>query len=288
MRVFHSFCGQPEVLSRADLVARLERQTNQLRRDVLRMIYKAGKGHPGGSLSAAEIVTALYFAVMRIDPSNPRWPGRDRFILSKGHACPIWYAALARRGYFDVSHLDTLRATGSILQGHPAMQKTPGVDASAGSLGNGLSQGLGMALAARHLGQDYSVYVVLGDGEIQEGMVWEAAMAAAHLAPRNLFAIVDYNGLQNDGTVRDIMGIEPLVDKWKAFGWRVREIDGNDMSSVLSGLEWFMKVGGPAVLIAHTIKGRGVSFMENQVEWHGSCPTEEQYAQAMQELGGCE
>lgn len=278
------FKGEKTTLTRQKLVCKLENQANQLRQDILKMIYKAGKGHPGGAFSATEIVTALYFSVMKIEPAKPKWPERDRFILSKGHACPVWYAALARRGFFELSHLDTLRQTHSILQGHPVMTKTPGVDINTGSLGNGLSLGLGMALASRNNGFKYNVYVILGDGEIQEGMVWEAAMAAGHFRPANLFAVVDYNGLQNDGFVKDILGLEPLVDKWRAFGWNVKEIDGHNMNEILNGFAWMQKVGGPAVIIAHTVKGKGVSFMENMVEWHGKTPTKEEYELAMEEL----
>ena len=278
------FKGEKKSLTRQKLVSKLENQANQLRQDILKMIYKAGKGHPGGAFSATEIVTTLYFSVMKIEPAKPKWPERDRFILSKGHACPVWYAALARRGFFELSHLDTLRQTHSILQGHPVMTKTPGVDINTGSLGNGLSLGLGMALASRNNGFKYNVYVILGDGEIQEGMVWEAAMAAGHFRPANLFAVVDYNGLQNDGFVKDILGLEPLVDKWRAFGWNVKEIDGHNMNEILNGFAWMQKVGGPAVIIAHTVKGKGVSFMENMVEWHGKTPTKEEYELAMEEL----
>ncbi len=282
--MYHRFGAEKVILPRVDLINKLEKQSNQIRKDILEMIYEAGKGHPGGSYSAAEVVTTLYFTVMNIDPDKPDWPGRDRFILSKGHACPVWYAALARRGYFDLKHLNTLRKTHSILQGHPVMTKTPGVDINTGSLGNGLSLGLGMALACKNNGYDYNVYVMLGDGEIQEGMVWEAAMAAGHFRPQNLIAIVDYNGLQNDGKIKDIMGLEPIVDKWKAFRWHVKEIDGHDISQILNGFEWAYKVGGPAVIIAHTVKGRGVSFMESVVDWHGKIPSEEEYRRALQEL----
>ncbi len=284
--MFHTFGNNDEILSRKELVKALEKQSTEIRKDILKMIYKAGKGHPGGSYSATELLTSLYFSILKIDPENPGWAERDRFILSKGHACPVWYAALARRGFFDISHLETLRQTGSILQGHPSMTKTPGIDANAGALGNGLSQGLGMALASRNNGHNYNVYVILGDGESQEGMVWEAAMAAAHFQTKNLFAVVDYNGLQNDGCTKDIMSLEPIVDKWKAFGWKVKEIDGHNINEILNGFEWMHKLGGPAVLIAQTIKGKGVSYMENVCKWHGQIPNEEEFKQAMKELGG--
>ena len=282
--MFHTLGNSDVIYSRKELVKELEKKSNQIRTDILDMIYKAGKGHPGGSFSATEIVTTLYFSVLNIDPENPDWEGRDRFILSKGHACPVWYSNLARRGYFDVSHLGTLRKMHSILQGHPVMTKTPGVDINTGSLGNGLSLGLGMALATKNNGNDYDVYVVLGDGEIQEGMIWEAAMAAGHYQPNNLIAVVDYNGLQNDGKSKDIMSIEPITDKWEAFGWNVKEIDGHDINDILNGFEWAQKLCGPSVLIAHTQKGKGVSFMESVVEWHGKVPNEEEFEQAMKEL----
>ena len=267
-------------------IAALEAMCNQLRQDVVKMVNKAGSGHPGGSLSAAEMVTALYFDVLEnIDPENPRKPDRDRFVLSKGHCCPILYSALARRGYFDASHLGKLREYGSILQGHPDMNKTPGVDISAGSLGNGLSVGLGMALSARIKGLGYKVYVMMGDGEVQEGMVWEAAMCAAHHKAKNLIAIVDCNNLQINGTIDEVMGIEPLPDKWRAFGWKVLQVDdGNDMKQVLEGLDKARAMEGPVVILAKTVKGKGVSFMENVAAWHGQAPTNEQTEQALAEL----
>jgi len=267
-------------------IAALEAMCNQLRQDVVKMVNKAGSGHPGGSLSAAEMVTALYFDVLEnIDPENPRKPDRDRFVLSKGHCCPILYSALARRGYFDASHLGKLREYGSILQGHPDMNKTPGVDISAGSLGNGLSVGLGMALSARIKGLGYKVYVMMGDGEVQEGMVWEAAMCAAHHKAKNLIAIVDCNYLQINGTIDEVMGIEPLPDKWRAFGWKVLQlVDGNDMKQVLEGLDKAREMEGPVVILAKTVKGKGVSFMEHVAAWHGQAPTNEQTEQALAEL----
>lgn len=282
--MYHRFAGNDKVLTRKRLIALLEEQAAVIREDIVAMVHKAGQGHPGGSLSATDIVTALYFSVMNLDPNRPDDPFRDRFILSKGHCCPVWYAALARRGYFDVSHLDTLRQTHSILQGHPDMNKVPGIDMTSGSLGNGLSLGLGMALMNRYDEQRYKVYVMLGDGELQEGMVWEAAMSGAHYNLDNLVAIVDNNGLQVDGPVSKVMGIEPLADKWKAFGWHVKEIDGHNIQEILHGFEWAEKVGGPACIIAHTIKGKGVSFMENQVEWHGMAPNNQQYQVAIEEI----
>ena len=265
-------------------VLRLEKTAVQLRKDSLRMIAKAGAGHPGGSLSAVDMITALYFHVMNINPKRPDWPDRDRFILSKGHACPAQYAALARRGYFDPAVLDTLREYHSILQGHPDMLKTPGIDFSTGSLGNGLSVGLGMALSAKLHGQDFMTYVMLGDGEVQEGLVWEAAMAAAHHRADNLIAIVDANGVQINGWVNDIMRIEPLADKWRAFGWQVTECAGNNMREVLHALHTARTMRAPAVIIMRTAKGRGVSFMEDDSLWHGKAPSEEQLFAALAEV----
>lgn len=265
-------------------VARLEQQASQLRQDIVTMIHAARAGHPGGSLSAVEMVTALYFHVMNIDPTQPHWADRDRFILSKGHACPVLYAALARRGYFDPAQLTTLRQYHSILQGHPDMNKTPGVDMTAGSLGNGLSVGVGMALSAKLHHQDYMTYVMLGDGEIQEGMVWEAAMAAAHYRLNNLVAIVDCNGVQINGWVNDIMREEPFADKWKAFGWNVIDIDGHSIREVLTALHEARTMRSPTVILARTVKGKGVSFMEDQAAWHGAAPNAEQLARAMEDI----
>ena len=262
----------------------LKEKANNIRKDIIQMIYKANAGHPGGSLSAADIVTALYFHVMQIDPQNPNWEARDRFILSKGHACPVWYAALAEKGYFDMVHLNTLRKFHSILQGHPDMQKTTGIDMTSGSLGNGLSAGIGMALAAKRNRLNYCVYVLLGDGEIQEGIVWEAAMSAAHYRLDNLIAIVDYNGLQVDGWTKEVMDIHPVVEKWEAFGWNTIEIDGHNMIEILDAFQKAHKIKGPVVIVAHTVKGKGVSFMENVAVWHGLAPNDDQVKQALEEL----
>lgn len=266
-------------------IAGLEEKARAIRADIIRMTNKAAAGHPGGSLSAADIVAALYFHVMRLDPENPGWPERDRFILSKGHACPVWYAALAERGYFDVSHLDTLRKHHSILQGHPDMKKTPGIDYTSGSLGQGLSVGVGMALAAKAKKQDYRVYVMLGDGELQEGQVWEAAMSAAHYRLDNVVAIVDYNGLQVDGFSKDIMSVHPVTDKWRAFGWSVLEIDGHNMREILGAFDAASKIGSPVCIVANTVKGKGVSFMENVCVWHGLAPSDEEASLALKEIG---
>jgi transketolase len=266
----------------------LKQMAATIRCDIIDMICTAEAGHPGGSLSATDIVTALYFRLMRIDPANPRWPDRDRFILSKGHACPVWYAALAERGFFDKSHLGTLRRLGSILQGHPDMNKVPGIDMTAGSLGQGLSVGIGMALAGRLQKKDYHVWVVIGDGESQEGSVWEAAMAGAKWKLGNLTAILDRNNLQNDWYVNDLMPIEPVADKWRAFGWHVVEIDGHAMEEIVPALEAAKdREDGPTLILAHTIKGKGVSFMENVCEWHGKAPCQEEADQALKEIRRC-
>jgi len=266
-------------------VEELKTMAATIRRDIIEMIHAAGSGHPGGSLSATDIVTALYFRVMRIDPQNPDWPDRDRFILSKGHACPVWYAALAERGYYDKSHLGTLRKINSILQGHADMLKTPGVDMTVGSLGQGFSAGLGMALSGKLRKKDYHVWVVIGDGEIQEGAIWETAMAGAKWKLDNLTAILDRNRLQNDDFIDDTMPIDPVPDKWLAFNWNVIEIDGHNMEEVVSALEEAKTVKGkPTIIIAHTIKGKGVSFMENVAVWHGKAPSDEQAQQALEEI----
>jgi transketolase len=249
------------------------------------MISVAGSGHPGGSLSAADIVTALYFKVMRHDPTNPKWPDRDRFILSKGHAAPILYAALGECGYFPLEWFTTLRKTGTCLQGHTDSTLTPGVDMSAGSLGQGLSIGCGMALAAKMDARDYRTYVILGDGECQEGQVWEAAMFAPKYKLDNLTAIVDYNRIQLDGFTRDIMDLEPFKLKWQAFNWEVIEVDGHEMAEVVRVLDEAKSVKGkPTVIIAHTVKGKGVSFMENNVDYHGKAPGKSETEQALREL----
>jgi len=264
----------------------LEAMARKLRRHVIIMTGTAGSGHPGGSLSAAEILTALYFRVLRHRPTDPRWPDRDRFILSKGHAAPALYAALAECGYFPVEELATLRKLDSRLQGHTDMTLTPGVEMSAGALGQGLSFGIGVALAGRLDRKDYRVYVLLGDGECDEGQVWEAAMAAAHYKLDNLTAIVDHNKQQLDGWTREVMNVEPLAPKWRAFGWEAMEVDGHDLSQLLAAFGHARTIAGkPTVIVAHTVKGRGVSFMENNPEFHGKAPTPEQVKQALEELG---
>jgi len=257
----------------------------KLRRDIITMIATAGSGHPGGSLSAVEIITALYFRMMRHSPSDPNWRDRDRFILSKGHAAPALYAALAESGYFPVSELSTLRKLGSRLQGHADRTATPGVEMSSGSLGQGLSFAIGIALAARLNAQDYRVYVLIGGGECNEGQVWEAAMAASHFKLDNMVAFIDHNELQLDGTNENIMGIEPLGAKWNAFGWHVIDLDGHNISEILSALEEAKNIKGqPTAIVAHTVKGKGVSFMENNVDFHGKTPNPEETKKALQEL----
>lgn len=263
----------------------LRSRATEIRRHIVEMLAAAASGHPGGSLSAVEIVTALYFGgFLRYDPKNPEWPGRDRFILSKGHGVPVQYAALALAGFFPVEELKTLRKINSRLQGHPVLGTAPGIEASTGSLGQGLSIGLGMALAAQLDGNDTRLFVLLGDGECQEGQIWEAAMAAGHHRPDNLIAIVDYNKFQLDGAISDILELSPLAAKWQAFGWTVREIDGHDMGDVMEAFEWAGGVQGPVCIIAHTIKGKGVSFMEGENAYHGVAPTEDELAKALGEL----
>ena len=265
----------------------LSEQACKIRQDIVKMLGKAGSGHPGGSLSSADIVTVLYFNEMKIDPQRPDWPERDRFVLSKGHAAPVLYAALAEKGFFAREELMTLRKIGSRLQGHPSLKHLPGVEMSTGSLGQGLSAANGMALAARLDKRDYRVFVLLGDGEIQEGQVWEAAMAAAHYKLDNLVAFLDHNGLQIDGPVGQIMSPEPVADKWRSFGWHVEEIDGHNLREITDALDRAGRVKGkPVMIIADTVKGKGVSYMENQVGWHGSTPNAEQTSQALTELGG--
>ncbi len=263
----------------------LEKVARRLRRHIVTMIGKAGSGHPGGSLSAVEIATALFWIIMRHKPSDPQWKDRDRFILSKGHAAPLLYSVLAECGYFPVSELTTLRQMDSRLQGHADRTATPGVEMSSGSLGQGLSFAVGVALAGRLNAQDYRVYALLSDGECDEGQTWEAAMAAAHFKLDNLTAIVDNNGLQLSGRNSDIMSLEPLNEKWAAFGWHVTDVDGHDLTQLLDALEKAKKVRGqPAVIIAHTVKGKGVSFMENNVDFHGKAPSAEQLEIALKEL----
>lgn len=263
----------------------LKRVANVLRQDIISMLVTSKSGHPGGSLSAAEIVATLFFHEMKINPQDPHWADRDRFVLSKGHAAPVLYAALAEKGYFPKEELQWLRQTGHMLQGHPDMKKTPGVDMSTGSLGQGLSAANGMALAGKLDGKDYRVFVLLGDGEMAEGQVWEAAMAAAHYKLDNVTAVLDLNGLQIDGSTDSVMCSTPLTEKWRAFCWNVIEVDGHDVEALLAAFaEAKQCKGSPSIIIAKTVKGKGVSFMENQAGWHGNAPSVEQGEQALKEL----
>jgi transketolase len=269
-----------------DLSAKeLQDLAKKIRRDIITMIGTAGSGHPGGSLSAVEILTALYFKVLKHSPADPHWSERDRFILSKGHAAPVLYATLAASGYLSQEELCTIRKIDSRLQGHPECDVTPGVEMSAGALGVGLSFGIGVSLAGRLSKKDYHTYVLLGDGECDEGQVWEAAMAAAHFKLDKLTAIVDHNGLQIDGWNKDVMNIEPLGQKWQSFGWNTLEIDGHDITQVIEALKKARNtIGQPTVIIAHTIKGKGVSFMENKADFHGKAPNAEEMKIALKEL----
>ncbi|NQT60576.1 MAG: transketolase [Bacteroidetes bacterium] len=274
-------------LSKEYLAKKLHKIAQSLRADALEMIYKAKNGHPGGSLSAADIIAALYFHFLHIDPEKPLWEDRDRFILSKGHACPILYAALAEKGYFDKSHLLTLRKINGILQGHPDMKKTPGVDMTTGSLGVGLSAGVGMAIAAKLKQKAYKIYVIIGCGEQNEGIIWEAAMSAFKFKLDNLIVISDFNKLQLDGYNNDVMPLEPIEDKWQSFNWHTQRIDGHDMYQIINAIgNAGNEKGVPSIIIADTIKGKGVSFMEDKREWHGKCPNKEEFELAIRELRG--
>jgi transketolase len=266
------------------LVLDLRRKALQIRKHVIDSVYRAGSGHPGGSLSIADILACLYFHEMRHDPEQPDWADRDRLVLSKGHAAPALYAALALAGFFPEGELKELRKTGHFLQGHPCMKKVTGVDMSTGSLGQGLSAGIGMALAGRLDTKDYRVFVILGDGEIDEGQVWEAAAAASHYQLGNLVAILDRNGLQIDGHTEEILSLEPIKWRWRAFGWRVLTVDGHDIDEILSALHEANKNDRPTLIIAYTIKGKDVSFMEGTLSFHGKPPSDEQYVKAMSEL----
>ena len=266
-------------------IKEMEAVAKRLRRHIITMTGKAGSGHPGGSLSAVEIITALHFGLLRHNPKDPQWSDRDRFILSKGHAAPLLYSALAECGYFPVEELSTLRQLDSRLQGHTDRTLTPGVEMSAGSLGQGLSFAIGVALAGRLNLQEHRVYVLLGDGECNEGQVWEAAMAAAHYRLDSLVAIVDNNGQQIDGWNRDVMNLDPFNKKWQAFGWHVIEVDGHDLTQLIDALNQAKLIKGqPTVIIAHTIKGKGVSFMENNPDFHGKAPTAAEVEMALKEL----
>ena len=273
-----------EKLSKEKLKS-LERKACQIRQEVLKTICAAGTGHSGGSLSAVDMLTVLYFHVLKLNPSNPLWEGRDRFVLSKGHACPALYTTLAERGFFPKEELNQLRHIDSLLQGHPEYG-IPGVEVPSGSLGQGISAAVGMAIGFKYQKKPNRVYVIMGDGESQEGQVWEAAMAAGFHKLDNLTAFTDYNKLQGDGVIKNIMDLEPLADKWRAFNWEVTGIDGNNIEEIVKAVEWALKVKGkPQMIISHTVKGKGVSYMENVPFWHGTKPpTDEQLCQALKEL----
>jgi len=272
-------------MTRTQNISELQAIAKCIRRHIIEMTGAAKSGHPGGSLSSVEILVTLFWDVMRHDPANPEWADRDRFILSKGHAAPVLYAVMAECGYTPVETLNTLRKLGSIYQGHPDKRFIPALDASAGSLGEGLSIAAGMGMAARSDKSSSRIYCVLGDGEIQEGQIWEAAMFGAHHKIDNIVAIVDYNGIQLDGFVKDIMEVEPLVAKWQSFGWNTIELNGHDIQALQSAFAAAASVKGkPTVLIAHTVKGKGVSFMENNPKYHGVAPNKEEVALALKEL----
>ncbi len=268
-------------------VKELKEIARRVRIHIVRSTHSAGSGHPGGSLSATDILTALYFQVMNHRPDEPHWDNRDRLVLSKGHCAPALYGVLAEAGYFPVDELTSLRQLGSRLQGHPDMRKTPGVDVSTGSLGQGLSIACGMALAAKLDRRSYRVFTICGDGEMQSGQIWEAAMFASHQKLDNLIVFVDRNNLQIDGSTEDVVSVEPLVSKWKAFGWNVKEIDGHDMEDIVHSIDMMKEIhGAPSVLIAHTIKGKGVPFMEGSLAFHGKAADDEQLGVALEALGG--
>ena len=263
----------------------LEIKAIEVRKGIIEGTFNAKSGHPGGSLSVADILTYLYFSHLNVDPANPKWEGRDRFVLSKGHTAPALYASLALRGFFSPDEIKLLRKPGAMLQGHPSMKSTPGVDMSTGSLGQGISTAVGMALGAKLSGASFRVFTVLGDGEIQEGQVWEAAMYASAKGLDNLVAVVDNNNLQIDGTVEEVNSPYPIPEKFAAFGWNVIEICGNDFDEIDSAFTAAKEFKGkPTVIIAKTVKGKGVSFMENNCDWHGTAPNQEQYDKAMAEL----
>lgn len=273
-------------MAEQEKVLRLEAQAKEIRKEILTMIHTAQSGHPGGSLSATDLMTALYFDELNLDPRNPRWPDRDRFVLSKGHVCPVLYTCLALKGYFPREELATLRKEGSILQGHPDMKRCPGIDISTGSLGQGLSVAVGMALSAKRDNKSYRVFSLVGDGESDEGQIWEAVETAAKYGLDNLVILLDRNRLQNDGPCADVMPNGDLAAKFAAFGCQTWEIDGHDMNAILDALEAVRAdpSGKPKCIVAQTVKGKGVSFMENVVQWHGMAPNDEQYAQAMKDV----
>ena len=274
-------------MNKPERIRLLQEKAQEMRCRIIAMIHEAKSGHPGGALSATDIVTALYWNELDVRPEEPKWKERDRVILSKGHTCPVVYAALALKGFYDLSVLGTLRKMGSILQGHPDMKKVPGLDMTSGSLGQGLSIGVGMAIGAKADKLKSRVYVILGDGEIQEGQVWEAAMAAAKYKLDNLVAVVDINNLQVDGFCSDIMPVEPIDKKWESFGWEVICIDGHDMEQILDAFAKARTVSGkPTAILATTVKGKGVDYMENVCEWHGMAPDDAQCDNALKQLKG--
>ena len=266
-------------------ILELQKIATDIRLGALKAVYNAKSGHPGGALSSADVLACLYFSELNVDVNNPKWDDRDRFVLSKGHSCPGLYAALAKKGYFDEKELESFRHTGALLQGHPDMKAISGVDMSSGSLGQGFSCACGMALGAKISGKSYRTYSLVGDGESQEGQVWEAIMFAAHYKLDNLVMIIDSNGLQIDGAVKDVMNVMPYEPKLEAFGWNVITVDGHNIEEILCAFESAKTVKGkPTAIIAKTVKGKGVSFMENQASWHGKAPNEEQYNAAVSEL----
>ncbi|MBI4431349.1 MAG: transketolase [Candidatus Omnitrophica bacterium] len=270
---------------RDDRIQELRRFSNEMRKDIIRMLAKSKSGHPGGSLSIIDILTVLYYEFLRHDPKRPHWEDRDRVILSKGHAAPALYAVLAHTGYFPRETLLTLRTLGSILQGHPDQKRTPGIEASTGSLGQGLSIAIGCALAAQVSKKDFYTYVILSDGECNEGQTWEAVMSAAFRKVDNLTAIVDLNAHQLDGSTKEILNMDPVPDKWKSFGWAAQEIDGHDYRQIIDALSWARSVHGkPTVILARTVKGKGISFMENNNHYHGVAPTPDEAEKALAEL----
>lgn len=271
-----------------DCIFALKERAKEIRKTALTMIYKAQSGHPGGSFSAADIIAALYFKFLNVDPKNPKWEYRDRFVLSKGHVCPALYSALILKGYLPKEAVETLRKQGSLLQGHPDMKRCPGIDISTGSLGQGFSCAVGMALAAKRDQKEYKTYTLLGDGECNEGQIWEAAQAASKYGLDNLIVFVDHNGLQNDGFTQDIMPSRDLKAKFEAFGFQTVQIDGHSMEEIVSAISFMLsqKNNLPKCIVCETVKGRGVSFMENVAIWHGIAPNDEQYQQAMEELEG--
>jgi len=266
-------------------IEELELKAKEIRRDIVSMVYNAKSGHIGGSLSIVDILVSLYYGIIRVDPKNPDWEDRDRFVLSKGHTAPAVYATLANRGFFDKELLFTqYRRINSILQGHPDVKKTPGIDMSAGSLGIGLSTACGMALGAKKNNKDFRVYALVGDGELNEGEIWEAAMFASSYKLDNLTVLVDVNGMQNDGFTNEVLDIGDICSKWESFGWSVYSIDGHSIGQIRNTILAAQKDNKPQAIICKTIKGKGVSFMENQIRFHGGCPTEEEFKKAMEEL----